>query len=431
VKLLVVNAYVRENGGDAALLSVLLSQLKQAYPQAELSIAGMEGPTDRPEFEGVPNIGSIRHYTSIESLSLPHRIMRKVLSLFVGEAWFVGPKGLWFALQPMLPREIRAEVAAIREADAVVALGGGYLNGKNNAGGDLNVYYLLLPARLAERLGKPVVFAPQSYGPFGNAKQERWARNVLNKTDFIMVREQTSMEILAKLGVKAELLHKTVDSGFAFTVPPKPDVLAQYGVKSDERVVGMTARNWLAPEAQAAYEKALAQTIDYIYKKYSMRVLLIPQVTSAFQADDDRIVEKRIAGYCDPESNPIVVDEMVDHKTLKAMYGSLDYLIGTRFHSVIFGLTSWVPAIAIEYEHKTGGIMHDLGLDEWVLKIASVTADDLNALIDKLVAGRESYLQHLQDKLPVYIEQANEAPSLIKRVLESRGAVSSQESQAQ
>lgn len=420
MKLLVVNAYVRENGGDAALLSVLLTQLRQAYPQAELLIAGMEGPADRPHFEGVSNIGSVRHYTSIESLSLPHRMLRKVLSIIVGQLWFVGPQKLWFELQSFLPKEVRAEVAAIRNADAIIALGGGYLNGKNNIGGDLNVYYLLLPARLAERLGKPVIFAPQSYGPFGNARQARWARHTLNKTDFIMVREQTSMDLLTRLGVRAELLHKTVDSGFAFTVPDQPTVLAELGIPASTTIVGITARQWLPAARQMAYEKALAATIDYIQTTHNMRVVLIPQVTSAFQADDDRIVEKRIASYCNKAKPPIVVDVMIGHKTLKALYGQLDYLIGTRFHSVIFGLTSRVPAVAIEYEHKTGGIMHDLQLDQWVRKISDVTADDLQQLFDALVAHRHDYLRHLDAHLPAYITKANEAPQLITQVLARR-----------
>ena len=46
---------------------------------------------------------------------------------------------------------------------------------------------------------------------------------------------------------------------------------------------------------------------------------------------------------------------------------SLDYLVGTRFHSVIFALAARVPCIAIGYEHKTRGIMRDLSLDGWVL----------------------------------------------------------------
>lgn len=429
MKLLVVNAYVRENAGDAALLSVLLTQLKGEFPKATLAIAGMEDPAVRADFEDVKNLGSIRRYTSVESLNVVHRWLRRLLVFAVGGVWFRGPKMLWPTLTNLLPAEVAAELKNIFTADAVVSLGGGYLNGKNNLGGDLNVYYLLLPVRLAERLGKPVVFAPQSYGPFGNMRQAHWARTTLNKTNLIMVREQTSMDLLTKLGVRPELLYKTVDSGFALQVPDQADAISRFGITKGTKVVGMTARRWLPPKQQTAYEKALAKTIDYIQSTYKMQVILIPQVTSPFQADDDRIVEKRIAGFCDPKNQPIVVDELLSHTALKTMYSKLDFLIGTRFHSVIFGLISGVPSIAIEYEHKTGGIMHDLELDDWVRKIDAVTAKDLCALFDKLAADPKAYLAQLNKGLPAYIAKANTTPRLIRQVIDGR-AIPTTKSQA-
>ena len=76
-----------------------------------------------------------------------------------------------------------------------------------------------------------------------------------------------------------------------------------------------------------------------------------------------------------------------DHRQIKAAYNQLDFLIGTRFHSVIFSLTSGVPCIAIEYEHKSRGIMRELGLEHWVLAIGDVTEARLGRLFDKLVAS--------------------------------------------
>ena len=45
-RIVLVNSYVRENAGDAALLSVCLDQVRRAAPGAELVIAGMESPSD-------------------------------------------------------------------------------------------------------------------------------------------------------------------------------------------------------------------------------------------------------------------------------------------------------------------------------------------------------------------------------------------------
>ena len=114
-----------------------------------------------------------------------------------------------------------------------------------------------------------------------------------------------------------------------------------------------------------------------------------------------------------------VIQKRYDHQTIKALYGRLDYLVGTRFHSVIFALTSFVPAIAIGYEHKTEGIMRDLGLEKWVMPIENVRVDLLKALFDDLVKNRNEYIQHLQEVLPPYIERARNSIYLVNRCTSS------------
>ncbi|HSW81069.1 MAG TPA: polysaccharide pyruvyl transferase family protein [Candidatus Saccharimonas sp.] len=420
MKIFVVNAYVRENGGDASLVSVMLKQVKQAFPKADIALNSMEDPRKFHTFEGVTNKGAIIRYTSEESINPIRRVLRKLLCIFIGEVWFIGPKGLYKMLNELLPWEVRVELQTLMSSDVVVSLGGGYINGKNTIGWDLNVFFRLMPLKLGKRLGKVVILGPQSYGPYGNKRQERWVRAMFNTADLVMVREQPSIDLLTRIGVDPSRLLKTVDSGFAFEVPAQPDVFKPFNLKKGAPVLGITARQWLPAKQQTIYEKSLAKVIDFAQQKYGMNVVLIPQVTSRFRADDDRIVEKRIADFC--AIRPIVVDEHVDHLTLKAMYGKLDYLIGTRFHSVIFGVTSYVPCIAIEYEHKTGGIMHDLDLDKWVIKIEAVTAPKLKTLLEQLVAERKSYLTHLKKVLPPYVQQAKDVPSIIRRVVNERAA---------
>lgn len=59
---------------------------------------------------------------------------------------------------------------------------------------------------------------------------------------------------------------------------------------------------------------------------------------------------------------------------MKAIYSFYDYIIGTRFHSLIFSLSEHVPEIAISYDgYKSVGIMKDMKLDDYVIDIADVT----------------------------------------------------------
>ena len=77
-----------------------------------------------------------------------------------------------------------------------------------------------------------------------------------------------------------------------------------------------------------------------------------------------------------------------------------------------------MPALAIEYEHKTMGIMQDLELEKWVLPIEDVTADKLAVLFDQLVLDRPAYIQKLHRVLPAYIAKAGESSGLIERAYE-------------
>jgi colanic acid/amylovoran biosynthesis protein len=179
-------------------------------------------------------------------------------------------------------------------------------------------------------------------------------------------------------------------------------------------LVGVTARQWLNRDKQERYERELALFIDEIEGQPPYRAVLIPQVTSNYLADDDRIVEARIADLCRTE--PIRIDESLSHHDLKNLYGSCHYLVGTRFHSVIFALTSCVPCIAIEYEHKTRGIMRDLGLAEWVLPIEEVTSNRLIEMACRLEADKVGYMRTLSPSLAECVTRAENVVGVLKTV---------------
>jgi colanic acid/amylovoran biosynthesis protein len=414
MKVVVINAYVRENAGDAALLSVCLRQIRDAFPDAQVQIAGMEDAATHPSFETAENIGSIRRYVSASAISRLQRISRRLVALAFATAHLLLPRFLSRALRPVLPAEVRRETDAVSAADLVVSMGGGYLNARPGLDGYQNVFFVLLPALMALRRDVPVVFAPQSYGPFPAAPQRRLVAHVLRRAALVLVREDVSADILEECGVPAAQIRRGVDSGFAFTPAKTPEWRARLGVDATTRLVGVTARRWLAPAAQERYERAVAATIDSIQAN-GARVVLIPQVSTDYLGDDDRVVGGRIAGYC--TTPPLWIDERVDYRDLKSLYGECALLIGTRFHSVIFSLTSGVPCVAIEYEHKTRGIMRDLGLEEWVLPIADVTYPRLWSLVEQLEAGREEYAAALRQRLPEYITQAEQLSELLAELL--------------
>jgi colanic acid/amylovoran biosynthesis protein len=413
MRVVVINAYVRENAGDAALLSVCLRQIREAFPEALIEVAGMESAEFHPVFESARNLGSIRRYVADGNVSKGLRITRKVLGFLLGMTYLVLPKVVRRRFTSWLPREVAREVRALAEADLIVSMGGGYLGARRGLDGYQNIFYVLLPAMIAQRECKKVVFGPQSFGPFTSVLQRWLVRRVLLRSSLIMAREGVSVGILERCGVPATHIVRAVDSGFAFDPASRRNWREELRVAADAVLVGVTARRWLEPAAQESYERALAEVIDEVQARDLHHVVLIPQVTSYYMADDDRIVEKRIASYC--ARAPLCVEDRSDHHDLKNLYGELTYLIGTRFHSVIFSLTSRVPCVAIEYEHKTRGIMRDLGLEEWVIKIED-TSSGLRDLFARLQDSRADYLRSLDDVMPAYRRRAEQMVPLLVQV---------------
>jgi colanic acid/amylovoran biosynthesis protein len=172
----------------------------------------------------------------------------------------------------------------------------------------------------------------------------------------------------------------------------------------------------LDKEGQDNFEKEVALFINMITKGRDVNVLLIPQVTSTVHNDDDRDVANRIFTVVANKQCVMNCTISYNHYELKKLYDCLDFIVGTRFHSVIFSLTSYVPALAIEYEYKTGGIMKDLGLSKWVIPIEQVAADNLYEKFMQLLSERDIYKHRLQNILPDYILKAKKVEDQMKEV---------------
>lgn len=417
MKVVISHVYSSHNNGDAAILSVQISELRRVFRDPQLNIFTLDTIETGYTFDGVSVCNALMHGT----VSPAKGRMRKLLLAFatmVYTAVYASVRRAWHVRLP-LPRSWREPIQLLADADMQVCVGGGYLRAKRNAASTVILLLLMHQIWLAKALGKPVYLYAQSFGPYPTARQRRIAAFFLKYADLILVREAKSKALLADLGLTGDAVIQVPDSAFMFKSQAGLDVRPLLGLKRpDEHVVGITVRSWLPGPAQRAYEQAVAEFIDRISHSGGLRVAVIPQVTSAEQNDDDRVVGRRIRDLLGTRNNVVFLDQRFTHYEIKAIFANLTYLVGTRFHSIIFALTEGVPALAIEYEHKTMGIMQDLDLEKWVLPIEDVTADKLTLLFDQLVLERAAYIQKLHTVLPAYIAKAGESCGLIERAYE-------------
>jgi len=407
--IIISHVYSSDNKGDAALTSVLIEDLRRTFPAARITILKLDAIKGRGRFEGVREKPSFMYYALNRYASPLLKLLYTIYMMIATLAWAACMR--YTGRRLFLPAHLRQVAELYLQADLIVPVGGGYIRSRSGLRNRFNVPLLLHPLLFGWLLRKPTVLYSQSVGPFCN-RLDMWAvRIVLQRMTLILLREDTSVALLARLGVKRNVV-RAIDSGFLLQGRPAVDIRKCYHIPRGKLLVGVTVRAWLKGEAQVAYETAVARALDTVIQTAGAHVVFIPQVT-ANKGDDDRIVSRRVHSLMQRKASATLIDDAPDHHRIKAMYDNLDILLGTRFHSVIFSLTSYVPVLAIEYEHKTSGIMRDLGLEYWVIKIEEATAQKLTTLLQKLTRHQPEYRAHLRKRLPPYVVRAQKAASLL------------------
>jgi colanic acid/amylovoran biosynthesis protein len=413
MNVLITHVYTSDNKGDAAILSVLIADIRVIFPKANISILAFDKVPYGTKFEGIPTYQSFMGLAltsyNFKPIKLAYSFYIIAMTLMVAA---LSKVGLCIPLGKSLDQTFKL----YQEADLVIGVGGGYLRGQSGLISSIELLLQLHPIFLSSIQNQKVVLYSQSVGPFANAFQKWVAEHALRHVSLIMAREDITVRLLKKLKITRNVI-RSIDSGFFFKETNKVDLHNLLKISRSRKIIGITVRKWLPMPRQAVYENSLAYTADNLTAE-GHAIVFIPQVTSSAHSDDDRIISRRVYERMNNKEHTYLIEKRLNHQDIKNLYSGLDFLIGTRFHSVIFSLTSHVPALAIEYEHKTSGIMHDLGLDKWVIKIEDVTEKKLKRLIKSLLREERSYHETLKKNIPPYIQKSFQAKKLLKEVLQ-------------
>lgn len=343
-------------------------------------------------------------------LSLALMIVHGLRDLAWGTALlWLAPFGRLASL--LLDARQREAYAAFRQAEVIVVKGGGFLHAYGGLSAGYYIWFVSFYLKLAQRLRKPLIVLPNSYGPFVGFRVRRQIGQVLRKCRFVCARESLSAKRLGE--VLEEQVPVFPDMGYYLEGAGRQvgeDICRQFGVPlGTKRCVGFTLRPYRfpgSPEPEAyfcRYLEAMAQLIKHVATR-GFHPVLVTHTRGPSAHENDRIAICRVReglGQVDHSW----VDFVGDCQQIKSVYGCLDYLVGTRFHSVIFAQTAGVPCLAIAYGgNKAQGIMSDMGLSDYVIPIEDVTGEALCFMFDTLTEKADE----VREKMSRWLQQLPE-----------------------
>ncbi len=320
----------------------------------------------------------------------------------------------------LLSEEELFALKTIRESEICFVKGGGFIHSSGKITDPYTVYYSLFHVKLAQSFNKNIYVMPNSFGPFKGIGIKRMVKNIIGKCKLVTVRESISSKMLDEIGVE----HKQFpDLGFFLEKNSKDnnEVSCIREEFKDYKLVGITARPYRFPNSDnpaEKYDKYIDSMKEFCKWLYANRFLpvFIEHTLSENTHENDGTAISDITDYLNRGEYTIISNDNYTSKDLKAIYSNLDYVVGTRFHSVIFSLSEGTPSIAITYGGNKGqGIMKDIGLQEYAISIERVNYDELVEKFIELDKDRVNYRERLKNYLNSARDRRKELIELIIR----------------
>ena len=325
----------------------------------------------------------------------------------------------------MLSDEQKRTFEVFKKAKAAFVKGGGFLHAYGGVADAYKIYFFLYHINLALSMGIPVYVMPNSYGPFVDNASKRMVQRCLSRCRLVYSRESISQEVLRNTcGVDSELsrdlaMYLEKDKGFdAAKCLNEKGISIQTG-----KMVGITVRPYRFPGKQNAeelyknYKTSVYHLILWLKANYYHPVL-IEHVYSENYHERDIICINEIAKMVEDAGQKVDVFSALELncKQMKSVYSMMDYLIGTRFHSVIFSLTENVPVIAITYGGNKGdGIMKDIGLSDYAVPIDELSESDLTETFRELIQNQVDVKESLKKNQQEIFTEYNKIIAAVRK----------------
>ena len=385
MRVVIANCYPDDNRGSAALNDAACAIAERAFPGA--SIALISAARNSAALTGADLAAPFRHALAQHpGVQVLPPVLQTARTAGLAEAVAVGRGLLWQVAPWRLGRG--PAMTALRAADVVLSRGGYLLADPGGLRWWLNPYLLMLPNRLAHRLGKPTWTLPTAVIPARTAVGALTLRHLLRSFDRLALRDPRARPIAAALGGRRIDVYD--DTVFALEAPGQAAVaaaVARQGL-AGRRFAVVTTRRWGSPAADAR-KRALQLAVmrELLDRREIERVLVVAQTVGPDL--DERPTARALLDGLRPGEGQLIEGDF-SHRELMALYGGADVVVTQHLHSFIFAAMMGTPCLAFSVDgHKIEGLVDGLGLPGWmVVDAASDGASVVSERVNRLRQSR-------------------------------------------
>lgn len=359
------------NRGDESAHKALIRAMVKRYPQIKITVL-----YPRAQVEAIKQL--MVYSKSVEYISYVPKWKFVFFSNIKNfkRYWWLHPTTLKIA-------------ELYKKSDLVLCAPGGI-----SLGGFKNRSHLFF-LQVAKFFNKPLAYYGRSFGPFisdtnENKKYCEESYEMLNYFSFISIRDKKTENLADEIGLNYT---STVDTAFL------DDVLSEIPIEIGKQIKGkyfvfvpnllIWHYNYKERYSRNEVKSFFIKLLDVAMDQYpDFQVLMLPQTYGYKDSDNNDVnffyeIAKEIKS-----SKIIVVKDIYSSDVQQEIIKGSEFVVGARYHSIVFAINSGIPFVSLSYEHKMEGMLITLGCEERCIDITNVM-DDEKSINDAIYQFKE------------------------------------------
>lgn len=244
----------------------------------------------------------------------------------------------------------------------------------------------------AKDVGATVILLPQSYGPlnFGENTEAVCKKigDSLSKVDLLFAREQEGKALLeSECGVTGSVLSPDIvlqaqEIKWENIFTENPELKVRKLETADN--VGIVPNGETVKNGNKAFVLAC-------YKRFIEELRGKGKEIYIFRHSDDLALCRDIYELVKDDEHCHLIEDEMDCLTYSAFVKQFDFVIASRFHSVVHAYREGIPAFVLGWAIKYQELTKLLGQEKYAFDITKATEEDLAQMMDKLGCLSNNY----------------------------------------
>lgn len=394
MKIAVVNQPLGNRGDEAAHKALIRSLIKR-FPDAQIDVVFFnENQTMINDF--IVKSDFVR-YINLQGMKKASNKCMKLTMQY---------DNMGFTLVHPLLRKYNKKIA---EYDCVICAPGGICMGGFMKWDHIWQLYIAMQHKIK------ILYWGRSIGPFSeddfeHSEFKRISSCLINYFEYISLRDDISFEIAKEMKAVPD---KTVDSAFL----ESPDCCVPQTIKNQ-----IGANRWVIfvpnelrwhykyiNKSKACIDNFYLCVMDKIIAAFpEHKIIMLPQTCKTAINDYGYFVELR--NKLRYKNDIIVIDEDQSSDIQQSIIRCSDFVVGARYHSIVFAINNCVPFLSLSYEHKMRGMLETLNLSDRQINIEEIfdgekVDESILKMVDEKLRNRSS-IENESQKAKCIVEDA-------------------------